>query len=136
MEHAREDLMELAGGDRGGVVQGYTPVHSHVQLYLVQIILIVVLCFVLGQIVKKWNQPRVIAEVGASLADELPYVPTLHVKRCCCGVVSVALLLLLLYVTRSSWNTGDFKKIQRISASPGALVFVWVRRGSPVNAWL
>ncbi len=55
--------MELAGGDRGGVIQGHTPVHSHVQLYLVQIILIVVLCFLLGQVVKMWNQPRVIAEV-------------------------------------------------------------------------
>lgn len=58
-----ESFVELEGGERGGVVQGYTPVHSHVQLYLVQIILIVVLCFVLGQVVKKWNQPRVIAEV-------------------------------------------------------------------------
>lgn len=63
MELAREDVIELAGGDRGGVIQGYTPVHSHVQLYLVQIILIVVLCFLLGQVVKMWNQPRVIAEV-------------------------------------------------------------------------
>lgn len=63
MEHAREGLVELEGGDRGGVVQGYTPVHSHVQLYLVQIVLVVSMCFVLGQIVKKWNQPRVIAEV-------------------------------------------------------------------------
>lgn len=64
MEYAREDVVELAGGERGGVVQGYSPVHSHVQLYLVQIISIVVLCFVLGQVVKKWHQPRVIAEVG------------------------------------------------------------------------
>lgn len=64
MEYAREDMVELAGGERGGVVQGYTPVHSHVQLYLVQIVLVIVLCFVLGQVVKQWNQPRVIAEVG------------------------------------------------------------------------
>lgn len=63
MENARDDLVQLAGGERGGVIQGFTPVHSHVQLYLVQIILIVVLCFVLGQVVKMWNQPRVIAEV-------------------------------------------------------------------------
>ncbi|CAM9920533.1 unnamed protein product, partial [Ectocarpus fasciculatus] len=67
MEHAREGLVELEGGDRGGVVQGYTPVHSHVQLYLVQIVLVVSMCFVLGQIVKKWNQPRVIAEVIAGV---------------------------------------------------------------------
>lgn len=63
MESVREDLVQLAGSDRGGVIQGYTPIHSHVQLYLVQIILIVVMCFVLGQVVKIWNQPRVIAEV-------------------------------------------------------------------------
>lgn len=63
MEYAREGLVELEGGDRGGVVQGYTPVHSHVQLYLVQIVLVVSMCFALGQIVKRWNQPRVIAEV-------------------------------------------------------------------------
>eukprot|EP00752_Nemacystus_decipiens_P004580 g4180.t1 len=67
MERAREDLVELAGGERGGVVQGFTPVHSHVQLYLVQIVLVIVLCFVLGQVVKKWNQPRVIAEVMAGV---------------------------------------------------------------------
>lgn len=64
MEHIREDLVELDGSDRGGVIQGYTPIHSHVQLYLIQIILIMVLCFLLGQVMKKWNQPRVIAEVS------------------------------------------------------------------------
>lgn len=74
MEYAREDLVELAGGERGGVVQGYTPVHSHVQLYLVQIVLVIVLCFVLGQVVKKWNQPRVIAEVGGFGRWVAPYV--------------------------------------------------------------
>lgn len=63
MEHAREELIELDAAERGGVIQGYTPIHSHVQLYLVQIISIVVLCFILGQLVKKWHQPRVIAEV-------------------------------------------------------------------------
>ncbi|CAN0374897.1 unnamed protein product [Pylaiella littoralis] len=67
MESVREDLVQLAGSDRGGVIQGYTPIHSHVQLYLVQIILIVVMCFVLGQVVKIWNQPRVIAEVMAGV---------------------------------------------------------------------
>ena len=61
MEYAREDLVGLAGGERGGVVQGFTPVHSHVQLYLVQVVLVIMLCFGLGQIVKKWNQPRAIA---------------------------------------------------------------------------
>lgn len=68
MEHAREDLVVLTeeggSGERGGVIQGYTPIHSHLQLYLIQITVIVVLCFVLGQLVKKWQQPRVIAEVG------------------------------------------------------------------------
>lgn len=70
MERAREDLQQLSANERGGVVQGYTPIYSHVQLYLVQIISIVVLCFVLGQLVKKWNQPRVIAEVGCRLVRE------------------------------------------------------------------
>lgn len=64
LDGARESLVSLAGNERGGVIQGFTPIHSHVQLYLVQIILIVVMCFVLGQLVKKWQQPRVIAEVG------------------------------------------------------------------------
>lgn len=67
MDGARESLVSLAGNERGGVIQGFTPIHSHVQLYLVQIILIVVMCFVLGQLVKKWQQPRVIAEVGWSV---------------------------------------------------------------------
>lgn len=53
----------LADTDRGGVVGGHSPIHSSIQLYLIQIILIVTLCFVLGHVVKKWNQPRVIAEV-------------------------------------------------------------------------
>lgn len=56
---------QLSGTDRGGVVGGYSPIHSSIQLYLIQIILIVMLCFVLGHVVKKWNQPRVIAEVGS-----------------------------------------------------------------------
>lgn len=64
MEGAKESLRLLSVSERGGVIQGFTPIHSHVQLYLVQIILIMVMCFVLGQLVKKWNQPRVIAEVG------------------------------------------------------------------------
>ncbi|CAM9690702.1 unnamed protein product, partial [Scytosiphon promiscuus] len=67
MKHVHEDLLELDGTDRGGVVQGYTPIHSHVQLYLIQIILIMVLCFLLGEVMKKWNQPRVIAEVMAGV---------------------------------------------------------------------
>ena len=54
----------LSGTDRGGVIQGYTPIHSSLQLYLIQVIVIVILCFFLGQLVKRWNQPRVIAEVG------------------------------------------------------------------------
>lgn len=70
MDGARESLVSLSGSERGGVIQGFTPIHSHVQLYLVQIILIVVMCFVLGQLVKKWHQPRVIAEVGWSVRTE------------------------------------------------------------------
>ena len=62
MEGAKQRF--LSASERGGVIQGFTPIHSHVQLYLVQIILIVVMCFVLGQLVKKWHQPRVIAEVS------------------------------------------------------------------------
>lgn len=97
--------MQLAGGERGGVIQGYTPVHSHVQLYLVQIILIMVLCFGLGQVVKMWNQPRVIAEVRvggwlgwllllASLRLAklcVPVVVGCCRRRCCCKLVCVAL---------------------------------------------
>lgn len=60
----RDHLVVLSGSERGGVVQGFTPIHSEIQLYLVQIILIVVMCFILGQLVKKWGQPRVIAEVS------------------------------------------------------------------------
>lgn len=63
MERAREDIAELEGSERGGVISGYSPIHSHVQLYLVQISFIVILCSILGQVVKKWGQPRVIAEV-------------------------------------------------------------------------
>ena len=63
MEWSKEETRALAS-DRGGVIQGYTPIYSSLQLYLVQVIVIVFLCFVLGQLVKRWNQPRVIAEVG------------------------------------------------------------------------
>lgn len=64
MEWSEEEVRELAT-DRGGVIQGYSPIYSSLQLYLVQVVVIVFLCFVLGQLVKRWNQPRVIAEVGA-----------------------------------------------------------------------
>lgn len=64
MENVEDAIVKLAGStDRGGVISGHSPVHSAIQLYLIQIILIVVLCFALGIIVKRWNQPRVIAEV-------------------------------------------------------------------------
>lgn len=62
----------LADTDRGGVIGGYSPIHSSIQLYLIQIILIVTLCFVLGHVVKKWNQPRVIAEVCENMCNWLP----------------------------------------------------------------
>lgn len=63
MERVQDAIVELDGSDRGGIVGGFSPIHSAIQLYLIQIISIVVLCFVLGVLVKKWNQPRVIAEV-------------------------------------------------------------------------
>lgn len=63
IERAKQGITGLEGSERGGVISGYSPIHSHVQLYLVQISFIVILCSILGQVVKKWNQPRVIAEV-------------------------------------------------------------------------
>ena len=63
MEWSKDEMRELAT-DRGGVIQGYSPIYSSLQLYLVQVVVIVFLCFVLGQLVKRWNQPRVIAGVG------------------------------------------------------------------------
>lgn len=73
MEAVKGEAVAFAGGtDRGGIIGGYEPIHSSIQLYLVQIITIVVLCFVLGLMMKRFNQPRVIAEVWmSSVSDSL-----------------------------------------------------------------
>lgn len=75
MEAVKGAAVAFAGGtDRGGIIGGYEPIHSSIQLYLVQIITIVVLCFVLGLMVKRLNQPRVIAEVWMSNVIDLLHV--------------------------------------------------------------